>query len=144
MSKETTVTPAINHRFFKDTAHIGFIIFPRNAKSPHAARSPTDSRLTHYLYTVPVSYTTPRVATSPPELHGSIQTELDSPNFYLPSRVPVITEREAQQLETTIPMDTKKLDSISTRVLAQKQTYDVDSLFQQHRSYMQHEEQTQW
>ena len=63
-----------NHRFFKDTAHIGFITFPRNAKSPHAAQSPTDSWLTQYLYMVPVtdqldqpvSYTTPRVATSPP------------------------------------------------------------------------------
>jgi len=32
-----------NHRFFKDMAHIGFLIFPRNAKSPHAAQSPTES-----------------------------------------------------------------------------------------------------
>ena len=79
-----------------------------------------------------------------PELHGSIQTELDSPNFYLPSRVPVITEREVEQLETKIPIDIKKLDSISTRVLAQRQTYDVDSLFHQHLRYIQHEEQTQW
>ena len=73
-----------------------------------------------------------------------MQTKLDTPNFYLPSRVPVITEREAQQLETIIPMDIKKLDSISTRLLAQRQTYDVDSQFQQHRTYKQHEQQTQW
>jgi len=79
-----------------------------------------------------------------PELHGSLQTELDSPNFYLPSRVPVIAEREVQQLQTIIPTDTKKLDSISTLVLPHRQTYDVISLFQQHRTYMQHEEPTQW
>ena len=79
-----------------------------------------------------------------PELHGTMQTELDAPNFYLPSRVPVITEREAQQLETIIPMDVKKLDSICTHVLAQRETYDVDSLFQQHRTYKQHQEQAQW
>ena len=70
-----------------------------------------------------------------PELHGTMQTELDAPNFYLPGRVSVITEREAQQLETAIPTDVKRLDSISMQVLAQRQTYDVDNLFQQHRTY---------
>ena len=79
-----------------------------------------------------------------PELRGTMQTELDAPNFYLPSRVPVITEREAQQLETAIPTDVKRLDSISTQVLAKRQTYDVNTLFQQYRTYQQHQERTQW
>ena len=79
-----------------------------------------------------------------PELRGTMQTELDASNFYLPSRVPVITEREAQQLEIALPTDVKRLDSISTQVLAKRQTYDVNTLFHQYRTYQQHQERTQW
>jgi hypothetical protein len=79
-----------------------------------------------------------------PELRGSTQTELDSPNFYLPSRIPTITDHDAQRLEEIVPPDSKKLDYISSHILTQKQTHDVDSLFQLHRTTMQHEGQLQW
>ena len=79
-----------------------------------------------------------------PELRGSTQTELVSPNFYLPSRIPTITDHEAQQLEAIVPADTKKLDYISSHVLAQKQTYDVDSVFQLRSITIQHERKLQW
>ena len=79
-----------------------------------------------------------------PELRGSTQTELGSRNFYLSSRIPTITDHEAQQLEAIVPADTKKLDYISSHVPEQKQTYDVDSLFHLHRTTMQHEGQFQW
>ena len=79
-----------------------------------------------------------------PELRGSTQTELGSPNFYLPSRIPTITDHEAQQLEAVVPADTNKLDYISSHVLAQKQTYGVDSLIQLRSTTIQHEGKLQW
>jgi len=149
VSKETTDTPTIT--VSSKTRRILGLLLSRGTQN-HRTLLRVNRQLSHTLslhgtgliHHATSCHISSSEIHSVPELHGSIQTELDSPNFYLPSRVSVITEREAQQLETIIPMDPKKLDYISTRVLAQKQTYDVDSLFQQHRTYMQHEEQTQW
>ena len=96
------------------------------------------------LHTVMSCHISSSELRSLPDLRGSTQTELGSPNFYLPSRIPTIIDHEAQQLEAIVPADTKKLDYITSHVLAQKQTYDVDSLFHLHRTAMQHEGQLQW
>jgi hypothetical protein len=79
-----------------------------------------------------------------PGVRGSTQTELDSSNFYVPSRIANITDHEAQRLEEIVPPDIKKLDYVSSHVLTQKQSYDVDTLFQPHRNTKQHERQLQW
>jgi len=88
------------------------------------------------LHNVTSCHISSRELRSLAELRRSTQTELGWTIFYLPSRISTITDHEAQQLEPTVPADTKKLDYISSHVLAQKQTYDVDSLFQLHRTTM--------
>ena len=79
-----------------------------------------------------------------PELHRSIQKELGSSNFYLPSRVHTVTDRVAKQLEIIVPAEIKKLEDISSQVTAKKQTYKVYSMFQLHRTTKQQEKHVHW
>ena len=69
-----------------------------------------------------------------PELFRLLQAKLEIPNFYLPSNISAIANHETRQLEDIIPADTAGIDDITSRLTAQKQTFDVDSIFDMHRT----------
>ena len=77
-------------------------------------------------------------------LHGTSLTELDTPNFYLPDNISIVTNDEIQQLEDISPADIQKLHDVHTKVTTLQHTFDVDSLLPIHRTTMLHKQKTHW
>jgi hypothetical protein len=82
--------------------------------------------LIHNLSNCYISSTKLRTLT---ESIGLLQAKLEISNFYLPSNISAITDYETRQIEDIVPADTARIDDITSRLTAQKQTFDVDSLF---------------
>jgi len=76
-----------------------------------------------------------------PELHGTSLAELDSPKFYLPDNISIVTSDEVQQLEDLSSTDIQRLRDVHTKVETLQQTFDVDSLLHIHRT-MLHKQNT--
>jgi len=51
-----------------------------------------------------------------PELHGTSLAELDSPKFYLPDNISIVTSDKVQQLEDISPTDIQRLHDVHTKM----------------------------
>ena len=58
-----------------------------------------------------------------PELHGTTQSELDSPRMYLPDNIPIATEHEIQHLQELTPKAVQQLEEIRSKVTAPQHTF---------------------
>jgi hypothetical protein len=67
-----------------------------------------------------------------PELHSEIQVKLEPSKFYLPPRMPIVTDAEIQKLEQIMPTELQKLDDIHSKNSGLQWTFDVDSILQLH------------
>jgi len=79
-----------------------------------------------------------------PDLHGTSLAELDTPKFYLPDNISIVTNDEIQQLKDISSADIQKLHDVHTKVTTLQQTFDVDSLLHIHRTMMLHKQNTHW
>jgi len=79
-----------------------------------------------------------------PNLHGTSLAELDTPKFYLPDNISIVTNDEIQQLEDIPPADIQKLHDVHTKVTTLQQTFHVDALLHIHRTTMLHKQKTHW
>jgi len=84
------------------------------------------------------SITTEQLRTFP-ELHGSMQTTLDTPYFYIPDKVSTVADHEITLLEQITPREVQQIDEVRSRVINPSKTFDVDSLFHLHQ-----EQRTFW
>jgi len=78
-----------------------------------------------------------------PELHGSMQTELDFSKFYLPD-VSIATDHEIQQLNAVTPREIQTLDNIRSKIATAPKTYELDSHLHVHQTTMFQERRTNW
>ena len=79
-----------------------------------------------------------------PELHGSMQTTLDTPYFYIPDKVSTVADHEIPLLEQITPKEIQQIDELRSRVITPSQTCDVDSLFQLRQVSLHQEQRTFW
>jgi len=79
-----------------------------------------------------------------PDLHGTLLAELDTPKFYLPDNISIVTNDEIQQLKDISSAYIQKLHDVHTKVTTLQQTFDVDSLLHIHRTTMLHKQETGW
>ena len=79
-----------------------------------------------------------------PELHGSTQTTLDTPYFYIPDKVSTVVEHEIPLLEQIAPREIQQIDEVRSRVITPSQTFDVDSLFHLRQVSLHQEQRTFW
>ena len=73
-----------------------------------------------------------------PELHGTSLALLDSPKFYLPDNISIVTSNAFQQMEELSPTDIQRLRDLHIKVATLQQTFDVDSLLHIQRTTMPH------
>ena len=71
-----------------------------------------------------------------PDLHVTSLAELDTPKFYLPDNISIVTNDEIRQLKDISPTDIQKLHDVHTKITTLQQTFDVDSLLHIHRTTM--------
>jgi len=76
------------------------------------------------------------------DLHGTSLAELDTPKFYLPDNITIVTNDEIQQLKDVSPADIQRLHDVHTKVTTLQQTSDVDSLLHIHRTTTLHKQNT--
>jgi hypothetical protein len=79
-----------------------------------------------------------------PQLRGSSQTELEAPAFYIPSKVPAISDLEVHQLENLLPAEVSQLDELRSQLTAHRPAVDIDTLFHIHCATQQSEQRTHW
>jgi hypothetical protein len=73
-----------------------------------------------------------------PELHGKTQVEMEPTKFYLPTKMPIVTNAQIQKLQQIMPSELQELDDIHSKTSGLQRTFDVDSLLQlQHVSSRQ-------
>ena len=77
-----------------------------------------------------------------PDLDGTPLAELDTPKFYLPGNISIVTNDEIQQLKDIFPTDIQRLHDMHTKISTLQQTFDVDSLLHIHRTAMLHKQRT--
>jgi hypothetical protein len=78
-------------------------------------------------------------------LHGISLAELDSPKFYLPDNISIVTRDAVQQLEDISPTDIQRLHNVHTemhlpRTLDQGMRTNKDVFFLHHTQYSLHTE----
>jgi len=79
-----------------------------------------------------------------PTLRGTMQTELDTPQIFLPDKVPIISRYESQQLhELTMPT-LKALDNIQSRLTTPLHSIDIDSLMHMYQSSQSSQAEIRW
>ena len=61
-----------------------------------------------------------------PQLHGSMQTTLDTPYCYIQDKVSTVADHEIPLLEQITPSEVQQFDEVSSRVITSSQTFDVD------------------
>ena len=79
-----------------------------------------------------------------PKLHGSMQTTLDRPNFYIPDKVSTVADHEIPLLEKITPKEIQQMNEVRSRVITPSQTFDVDSLFHLRQVSLHQEQRTFW
>ena len=79
-----------------------------------------------------------------PNLHSTSLAGIDTPKFYLPDNISIVTNDEIQQLEDISLADIQKLHDFHTKVTTLQQTFDVHSLLHIHRTTMLHKQKTYW
>jgi len=79
-----------------------------------------------------------------PELHGSTQTSLEAPHFYIPDNVLAVAAHEIPLLEQMTPREIQQIDEVRSKVMAPSQTYDVDSLLNLRQVSFRQEQRTYW
>jgi len=79
-----------------------------------------------------------------PDLHGTSLAELDTPKFYLPDNVSIVTNDVIQQLKDISSADIQILQDVHTKVTTLQQIFHVDSLLHIHRTTMLHKQNTHW
>ena len=77
-----------------------------------------------------------------PDLHGTSPAELDTPKFFLPDNISIVTNDEIQQLKDISPTDIQKLHDVHTKVTTLQRTFDVDSLLHIHLTAVLHKQNT--
>ena len=79
-----------------------------------------------------------------PTLRGSMQTELNTPNIFLPDKVPIISPHESHQLhELTMPT-LQALDNIQSRLATSLHSIDIDSLLHMHQNSRSSQTEIRW
>ena len=81
---------------------------------------------------------------APTRILGSLKIEVESPKFYSPKNVSVITDKEAPQLEEIIHTIFQRFSDLTSQITAQWQALDVDSLINHHRTSLRQERRTYW
>jgi len=79
-----------------------------------------------------------------PELHGSMQTTLNTPYFYIPDKVSTVADHEIPLLEQITPREVQQIDEVRSRVITPSQTFDVYSLFHLRQVSFHQEQRTFW
>jgi hypothetical protein len=81
---------------------------------------------------------------TPPEILGSAQFTLDTTGIYVPDRVPIVTEREVQDIQETAPPAVRRLSDITSRLVTPRRAFDMHSLLSTGRTLDRHEERSNW
>jgi len=79
-----------------------------------------------------------------PELHGSMQTTLDTPYFYIPDKVSTVADHEIPLLEQITPNEIQQNRRSEIQNITPSQTFDVDSLFHLRQVSLHQEQRTFW
>jgi hypothetical protein len=79
-----------------------------------------------------------------PELHGSMQTTLDTPYCYIPDKVSTVADHEIPLLEQITPREVQQMEEVRSRVITPSQTFDVDSLIHLRQVSVHQEQRTFW
>jgi len=139
------------HLLFSTTEIYGFFQFPTRLQISLRCPDTRDQihrTITLYgtgiLHNTSVRHITSDEITIFPDLHGTSLAELDSPKFYLPDNISIVTSDEIQQPKDISPTDIQKLHDMHTKVATLQQTFDVDSLLHIHRTTMLHKQNTHW
>ena len=61
-----------------------------------------------------------------PVLHGSMQTTLDTPYFYIPDKVSTVADHKIPLLEQITPSEVQHINKMRSRVITPTQTFDTD------------------
>ena len=78
------------------------------------------------------------------ELHGSMQTTLDTPHLYIPDKVSTVADHEIPLLDQIIPKEIQLIDEVRSRVTTHAQSFDVNSLFHLRQASLHQEQRTFW
>jgi len=78
------------------------------------------------------------------ELHGSMQTTLDTPHLYIPDKVSTVADHEIPLLEQITPKEIQQIDEVRSRVTTYAQSFDVNSLFHLQQVSLYQEQCTFW
>ena len=79
-----------------------------------------------------------------PELRGTTRTTLDAPKLYVPDNITVVTEYEAEQLQSITPTEVQQLIDINARMSTLQKTFDMDALLHIHQTASLQQTRTFW
>jgi hypothetical protein len=73
-----------------------------------------------------------------------MELPLDVPHLYLPDEVPAVASHEISWIEAAMPPKTTRLDYVKARLVAPRQSFDVDTLLHVHQKLLHEARESYW
>ena len=79
-----------------------------------------------------------------PVLSKTVELHLDTPQLFLPDRIPAVESQELAKIEAAMSPETSGLDLAKERLATPRQSYDVDKLLHVHQESVHATQDSRW